>query len=1037
MAEKEEKSASIPWLPLITLIGVGSGVLLFFPQLISSRPGGGDPRLAGNTFDDQTIDARLWQDPLGVAIAGREKEQKQSPAHSVGLFQELLIHKCFPESPLCPLAKAIAEQANRIEIFAVMIPGGPYVEDVERRLRSRRAVIEGLGKAGYDPEKDHEIGYFWAPWPPLEPNVAACVAELQMNRNQGERSGIPIVSKIRPTRNNWEEPGIHSLLVPYEWCEPRTFEAGKPIPHILVLWLADDAFRDAPLARLADLISWFRLKFYDYGLVDSVPLPVFNVLGPDNSGTLHKMVLEAKDDPWNDDTRQCLTTTHVYSSQAAAGDPQLLSEIGPMDGPRICKNLIEQKVKRLQSGSGFFFERTILLDNQIVDTLRQELKLRGVKSDDEIAIISEEDTYYARALCSTFSSIFNPSHPPNIPNIYSFKYLRGIDGKLPSDEKDEKGTKDVAEGGSNNKQSSLRPSEQTEGLNQADDIRRLANMLRTLDADLRKRKNGGFKAVGGLKAVGLLGSDVYDKLELLKALRPMLPQAVFFTNNLDARLGHPDEWKETHNLVVVSAHDLSLKDGQRRVVQEVAPFRDSGQTALYEATLEAMGQPGIEDTKPKSPLIFEIGRNGPIELRIPEPESETTASIFRLLIGIGCFVGFGWLLLAWISFLSRATFAPSKAKGQVKQHAIASLSHVSRQIHAITALSWLSVPICAILAIGAVYWFYVSGMYSGGGESVAWFDGISAWPSIAIVFFAAFLAIHFISKTQFDLVKNAAKLAGEFGLSGAVSNKPHKIEDKIDIIALWQGYLCRGQFWRRLVRTVPMFVFYMAALASLLSLVGDFANPSIRGLFPFQILLVVTVFLFIFLTFFVIDAILLHEAFLRQLEKKDTHWPDATFEKFKYSIKSGRPDIETDLADYWDVLLIAKRTEAIGNLIYYPFIILSLLIVSRLTYFYDWVWSPALIVALSLHFTLVLYAAWRLPEVARGYRKKILERLERRKRLGFVDEQKKANAIDTVIEEVRSTHQGAYSYLWEQPAIRALILPSSVGFATLLQYLSH
>ena len=54
MAENEEKSASIPWLPLITLIGVGSGVLLFFPQLISSRPGGGDLQLAGDTLDRQT-----------------------------------------------------------------------------------------------------------------------------------------------------------------------------------------------------------------------------------------------------------------------------------------------------------------------------------------------------------------------------------------------------------------------------------------------------------------------------------------------------------------------------------------------------------------------------------------------------------------------------------------------------------------------------------------------------------------------------------------------------------------------------------------------------------------------------------------------------------------------------------------------------------------------------------------------------------------------------------------------------------------------
>jgi len=185
MAENDEKAATIPWLPLITLIGVGSGVLLFFPKLTSSRPGGGDPQLAGSTFDQQTINARLWQDPLGVAGADWEKYEKQSEEksqnyrelHSVAFFQKLLINKCFAESANFPLIQStiypleeelsFEKQAKQLQILAVMIPGGPYVEDVERRLRARRAIIEGLGRAGYDPEKDDEIGYFYVPWQPL------------------------------------------------------------------------------------------------------------------------------------------------------------------------------------------------------------------------------------------------------------------------------------------------------------------------------------------------------------------------------------------------------------------------------------------------------------------------------------------------------------------------------------------------------------------------------------------------------------------------------------------------------------------------------------------------------------------------------------------------------------------------------------------------------------------------------------------------------------------------------------------------------
>jgi hypothetical protein len=675
VAEKEEKSASIPWLPLITLIGVGSGVLLFFPQLISSRPGGGDTRLSGNTFDSQTINARLWQDPLGVAIADREKNQKQSGARSVAQFQELLIKKCFSEPAIYPLKKELrfVEQAKQVQVFAVMIPGGPYVEDVERRLRARRAVIEGLGIAGYDPEKDHEIGYCSIPWRPLEPSVASCVPLLQNSRDEDERRGSSTKHGIQQTRRSSEEPDPPGLLVPYEWCEQASFGVEKkPVVHVLVLWLTDDAFRDAPLARLADLISWFRLKFVSaFGDGDFLPLPVFTVLGPDNSGTLHKMVMEAKDDPWDDETRQCLATTHIYSSQAAAAESRLLFDI-PTGEAGTCKQLIEQRVKRLESSPGFSFERTIPPDDEIVKTLRQELELRGVRENDHVAIISEEDTYYARALCSTFNPI-----PRS--NVHSYTYLRGIDGKLPLDEKNEKETKGAAESSDKNPRSSLQPTEGTEGLNQADDMRRLAEMLRNLDTALRDGR------AGGLKAVGLLGSDVYDKLELLKALRPLFPEAVFFTNNLDARLAHPEEWNETHNLVVVSARGLSLKDPDQKV-QRVAPFRDSGQTALFEATLEAIGQIHAGDAAiPKSPIVFEISRNGPKELTITADKGVSSAEVFDLLKSylphLGCFILFASLLLAWICCVSRITSASLNPKTQAggMSHIVLTLNRILRR----------------------------------------------------------------------------------------------------------------------------------------------------------------------------------------------------------------------------------------------------------------------------------------------------------------------------------------------------------------------
>jgi hypothetical protein len=381
---------------------------------------------------------------------------------------------------------------------------------------------------------------------------------------------------------------------------------------------------------------------------------------------------------------------------------------------------------------------------------------------------------------------------------------------------------------------------------------------------------------------------------------------------------------------------------------------------------------------------------------------------------------------------------------------------VWKKLKVMSASSWFAVPFSALLTVGVVFCFYFIENSSGGGEPFAWFDGTSAWPSIAIILFAAFLSVHFIVKTQVDLARNAHFMSEEFGLGGTKPEKalffgweipPSKpatgrFRERVDVEVLWQRYLYRGRFWTRVLRAAPMTALYIltifAVFIAMRPFIGGFPRSPIRGDFPYFYLIALTTIVFLFLTFFVIDAILLHKGFLTQLEEKESFWPDTTFEKFEYPIESGRPKNESDLADYWDIVLISKRTEAVGGLIYYPFVILSLLIVARLNCFDDWTWTPILMLALSMHFCLALYAAWQLPKVAIDYRDKVLERLKRRRRQAFMLAERTADAIDTMIEEVESTHQGAFSYLWEQPAVRALLLPSGgIGLATLLQYLPH
>lgn len=686
MAESEEQSATIPWLSLITLICISTGIIFFFPQLTSSRPGGGDSTLLTKRFGDETVNARLWQDPLGVAIEDGEsvgedgQKKKYNFPHSITRFQELFIAKCTnrqnPEiwHSLERQLPDLTRYPEGVQILAVMIPGGPYVEDVERRLRSRRAVLEALGSGwrsrGFDPEKEHEIGYFSVPWPGYGPTTTLSAHSVEKSRSKNYRvfdqhkrplsrhiteGAIMPVRRLTPYQLRTDTR--RSLLIPFEWCEAEYPETQPS--QVLILWLNDEEFVDAPIARLADLISWFQLRLINTTGHANLYLPSLTVLGPDNSGTLHQMLVETNEHPWSKETAKYLATTHILSSQASAAEQQLFSDIPfplhtGLPAPillnhistfqRDSKALLEGAINNLDADSNFTFDRTNLSDNKIVEAIRRELPHQHVMPGEKVVLISEEDTYYARALFASFIDANSKSNDPF--QISAYTYLRGIDGKLPVDQK-EKGDRTQDERSDNATQTSYktppqtrRPAEQTEGLNQADDIVRLAEELKSDDKTSK------------IKAIGLLGSDVYDKLEILKALRPYFPDAVVFTNHLDARFSHPDEWKETHNLIIATDFTLHIpKPGEaspKSADQKVGPFRDAGQTALYEATLEAIG--GIistSQTRPSSVTILEIGRDGPIQLGIAS-DILKSLDLARIIFGAGL-LGVLLLFMWWIS----------------------------------------------------------------------------------------------------------------------------------------------------------------------------------------------------------------------------------------------------------------------------------------------------------------------------------------------------------------------------------------------------
>src|SRR5262249_5683002 len=125
--------------------------------------------------------------------------------------------------------------------------------------------------------------------------------------------------------------------------------------------------------------------------------------------------------------------------------------------------------------------------------------------------------------------------------------------------------------------------------------------------------------------IGIVGSDVYDKLLLFRGLRPYFPQALFFTTDLDVRLLQAGNYPDTRNLLIASPYGLSLKDdfpaSQRDKVPlqgKVAPFRSSYDTASYIGTLRAVCHLRGSIPKPGEPPFGDKPQCGDF-VRIPKP----------------------------------------------------------------------------------------------------------------------------------------------------------------------------------------------------------------------------------------------------------------------------------------------------------------------------------------------------------------------------------------------------------------------------------
>ena len=195
--------------------------------------------------------------------------------------------------------------------------------------------------------------------------------------------------------------------------------------------------------------------------------------------------------------------------------------------------------------------------------------------------------------------------------LHPFAYVRGLDGQMPnagglgagSGSKDSggKSDKEGKDNGKNRPDPSMKA--RAEGQSQFDYLQRLGDRVRQLDAELRLQ--GG----RGIEAVGVLGSDLYDKLLVPAGVAARCCRSArFFTTDFDALLLHPTEQKVTAQ----PPGRLRLRFAVATLTSRVTipPFRSNYQTAEFLAARVAI----TATMRPircwsSSPLLFEIGQS--------------------------------------------------------------------------------------------------------------------------------------------------------------------------------------------------------------------------------------------------------------------------------------------------------------------------------------------------------------------------------------------------------------------------------------------
>jgi hypothetical protein len=522
-----------------------------------------------------------------------------------------------PSEQLPPQTEPIR---NAPTLLLVVLTGiGKYQIDSEARLRNRYAIQSALRDSGYIGESPGELTAF-----PLTLDKISIQIPVESFRRR-----VVHTPEQTDTREN-------------AYC------------YVKVAWLPEPLLAKDKLQQLFSLLKENESDVAPQHKKDKMDLCV---LGPTDSNTLARICENEQRPSYSPPSDGPSIYPRILNFQATAATPMVrifaLQESKPDEYYGAPRQKIISDVNQtvhnlglndlLATGEGTPIERVGADDFELCERLVSELNRRTITTGlgrRRILLIAEWDTFYGRAAALAFQlaaagiksgqlleAAINGQTAKDF-NIDCFYYMRGLDGTATLYSKAYPSESPSAEG---HRQPKTEPAE---GVCQFDYIRRLSDYIGepvNLFSPTLKQPD----------AIVMLGTDVYDKLTLLKLLRDRFPQSLYLTTDLDALYWHPEYVRYTRNLIVASSFPLEIVDtcfrGNVASAEEMRNqwlsgvaldklmrvknfrrviFRDSYQTALYYSTQCAVNKAAVPEWW-RTPKLFEVGNSRPVRLDNP------------------------------------------------------------------------------------------------------------------------------------------------------------------------------------------------------------------------------------------------------------------------------------------------------------------------------------------------------------------------------------------------------------------------------------